>query len=206
MAPGDIVEIIKDFIDFVVPELAPAEASVYLLLMRHTVLENDQLEIRIGKRTIAEKYGQGVRGAKTDFEHIGQLLKRLEKKGVISIGDVNREGTLYRLILPKSIPFVVEKLKLSQPLEDNDYFNPPEKRKEIFERDNWLCLYCGEKVDKKNATLDHYIPQSKGGSNSKDNLKTACLVCNSIKTGKSYEEAAPLLLKSIRERNTQKNK
>lgn len=195
------IKIIKQFIDFVVPELPPAEASVYLLLLRHTVLENGQLEIRIGKRTIAEKYGAGIRGAKTDFEHIGQLLKRLENKGCIEIGDVNREGTLYKLLLPEEIPFVSEKLKISITPQEEDYFHSPEKRLEIFERDNWFCFYCGEKVDKSNATLDHFVPQSKNGSNSKDNLKTACLVCNSIKTGKSYEEVAPLLLKSARDRN-----
>jgi len=43
-------------------------------------------------------------------------------------------------------------------------------------------------------------PQSKGGKHTKDNLKTCCFVCNAIKSGKTYEEAAPFLLKSIRER------
>jgi len=204
MTPENILKIIKEFIDFVVPELTPAEAAVYLLLMRQTILENDSLETRIGKRTIAEKYGQGVRGTKTNFGHINRLLKQLITKGCISVGDVNREGTLYRLILPKNIPFVSEKLKSSKSLENDDYFNPPNKRQEIFERDNWRCSYCGEKVDKKNVTLDHFIPQSKGGTHSKENLKTACLVCNSIKTGKSYEEAASYLLKSIQARNIQR--
>lgn len=31
-------------------------------------------------------------------------------------------------------------------------------------------------------------------------LKTACLLCNSIKSGKTFEEAAPLILKSLKER------
>ncbi|MGH7236937.1 MAG: HNH endonuclease [Candidatus Saccharimonadales bacterium] len=61
-------------------------------------------------------------------------------------------------------------------------------------------MYCGEKVTAENATLDHLVPQYKGGKHTKENLKTSCLMCNSIKSGKTYEEAAPLLLKSIQER------
>ncbi|HLC55069.1 MAG TPA: HNH endonuclease [Candidatus Nanoarchaeia archaeon] len=84
--------------------------------------------------------------------------------------------------------------------KEYDYFNDPIKRQELFERDKWKCDYCGEEVTKDNATLDHLIPQSKGGKNTKDNLKTSCLLCNSIKSGKTYEEAAHHLLKSISER------
>lgn len=75
-----------------------------------------------------------------------------------------------------------------------------------FERGKWTCFYCGEKVTSQNATLDHLIPQSKEGKHTKDNLKTSCLVCNSIKSGKTYEEAAPYLLKSIQERKARSNK
>jgi 5-methylcytosine-specific restriction endonuclease McrA len=52
----------------------------------------------------------------------------------------------------------------------------------------------------KDSNARPYIPKSKSGRNNIDNLKTACLLCNSIKSGKSFEEAAPLLLKSITER------
>ena len=63
-----------------------------------------------------------------------------------------------------------------------------------------LVFIVAKKVTSENATLDHLTPQSKGGKHTKDNLKTSCLVCNSIKSGKTYEEAAPYLLKSIQDR------
>jgi len=50
--------------------------------------------------------------------------------------------------------------------EEEDYFTDPEKRLVLFERDNWICQYCGETVSRDNATLDHYIPQRKGGGES----------------------------------------
>ena len=53
-------------------------------------------------------------------------------------------------------------------------------------------------VDEATATLDHVTPRSKGGSNSPANLSTCCLMCNSIKSGRTYEEAAPDILAAIR--------
>ena len=91
-------------------------------------------------------------------------------------------------------------------MKKEDYFNDPKERILIFERDNCTCQYCGEKVTKDNATLDHYIPQSKGGKNTKDNLRTLCLVCNGIKSSKAFEEAAPFILKSIQERRKRYDK
>lgn len=103
--------------------------------------------------------------------------------------------------VPIEIPLVKEKLStMEEDHIEEDYFTNLEKRKEIFERDKWMCFYCGEKVTKEDATLDHFIPQFKGGKNTKENLKTACFICNSIKAGRTYEEAAPYLLKSIQER------
>jgi 5-methylcytosine-specific restriction endonuclease McrA len=115
--------------------------------------------------------------------------------------DTNRDGTLYDLLLPRSVPSVAEKLRIkSQPPIEEDFFTDPAKRRMIYERDRWRCFYCGERVTEENITLDHYEPLSKGGTNAKENLKTACLQCNSIKSGKTYDEAIPYLYCSIQER------
>ena len=112
-----------------------------------------------------------------------------------------REGTLYTILLPRDVPLVRERLAAITPPDDTeDYFTDPQKRLVLFERDKWVCQYCGEKVTKDNATLDHYIPQSQGGTHAMANLRTACLVCNGVKSGKSFEEAAPFILRSIQER------
>lgn len=198
-------EIVKDFVDYLMQELTPYETSLYLLFIRSSLFEGKS-SIRIGKRTLAQKYGKGSRGKRTNYAHISKILKSLEEKGCIKIGDTNREGTLYSVLSPKQIPLVAEKLSVLVEAKDEDYFTDPEKRKELFERDNWTCFYCSEKVTEQNATLDHLIPQHKGGSNLKENLKTSCLMCNSIKSGKTFEEAAPLLLKSIKERKLKQNK
>jgi 5-methylcytosine-specific restriction endonuclease McrA len=101
---------------------------------------------------------------------------------------------------------VVAKLRINQqPVVQEDFYNNPTKRRELYERDRWLCFYCGEAVTEDNVTLDHYDPVCKGVANTKENLKTSCLLCNSIKSGKTHDEAIPYLYKSIQERAKQKN-
>ena len=51
----------------------------------------------------------------------------------------------------------------------------------IYLRDGFTCLYCCKNLhDAKpfDITLDHLIPDSKGGSNDPKNLITACRACN----------------------------
>ena len=171
-----------------------------LFLFRHSHLSDGTPTVRMGQRTIAQKYGRGPKMSTPSRQHVIKQLQALEEKGCIRSGDTNREGTLYTVYLPLEIPFVIEKLAAPEVEDNEDYFNNQEKRQEIYERDQFVCQYCGEKTTPENITLDHFIPQSKGGSHKKENLRTACLLCNSIKSGKTYEEAAIPLLKSIQER------
>ena len=197
--------IISDFVDHLLPELTPYETSLYLYILRNSVLKNGNPKIRVGKRSMAQGYGTGSRGVKTNYAHITKIIKDLENKNCLSVGDTTREGTEYSIKLPLEISLVQKKLSTILPQKEEDYFIDQKNRALIFERDNWTCQYCGEKVTKENATLDHYIPQSKNGENSKQNLRTCCLVCNSIKSGKSFDEAAPHILKSIQERIKRKS-
>ena len=59
-------------------------------------------------------------------------------------------------------------------------------RQNVFKRDSHECLYCGSKKD---LTLDHVLPKSRGGKSTWNNLATACKKCNSIKGDKTLEEA-----------------
>jgi 5-methylcytosine-specific restriction endonuclease McrA len=56
------------------------------------------------------------------------------------------------------------------------------KRKRIYERDGWRCVWCLCDVRSGDATntacLDHVLPRASGGSNHESNLVTACFSCN----------------------------
>lgn len=65
----------------------------------------------------------------------------------------------------------------------------PEKRRRIYRRDGWRCVWCTEPVGLTGewakeacvdlATLDHVLPRGDGGTNDAHNLITACRRCNS---------------------------
>lgn len=59
---------------------------------------------------------------------------------------------------------------------------------EIFERDNWTCGLCSERVDPElswpdpmSASLDHVTPISLGGPHSRANTQCSHLGCNVAK-------------------------
>ena len=56
----------------------------------------------------------------------------------------------------------------------------------VFIRDSHTCQYCGSKSEKLHC--DHVIPVSRGGTNTLDNLTTACQRCNLSKGSKTLEE------------------
>lgn len=196
----DTKQIIKDFVELLMPELKPHETSVYIYLLTKSYLCTGLASVRVGQRSMAPQYGRGKQNSAPARNQLIKQLKTLESKGCIRIGDTNRDGTLYTVFLPMEVPLVKAKLGSEHSPAVDDYFTLTERRNEIYERDKWHCGYCGDAVTRENATLDHILPQSQGGTHAKDNLRTACLMCNSIKSGKSEEEAAALLLKNIRDR------
>ncbi len=71
-----------------------------------------------------------------------------------------------------------EVLEKSEPKDERDYYNDPQRRLVILARDNKICVYCTAVLSEDNFVLDHLVPVSKGGSNKKHNLVAACEVCN----------------------------
>lgn len=69
-------------------------------------------------------------------------------------------------------------------------------RRNIMLRDGLKCQYCGRKND---LTLDHVVPQSKGGPNTWENLVTACAPCNTRKGDSSLKKLRWKLLKTPKE-------
>jgi len=66
-------------------------------------------------------------------------------------------------------------------------------RMRVLVRDNFLCRYCGRKVE-PNTPLDHVIPYSLGGLTEDNNLVVSCKPCNSKKAGKTLAESGMILL------------
>ena len=75
------------------------------------------------------------------------------------------------------------------------YVNVPRRgvrwsRKAVLQRDKYTCVYCGiqpggkqrgKRLTRRDFTIDHIIPVSRGGKNSWVNTVCACQVCNQHK-------------------------
>lgn len=75
-------------------------------------------------------------------------------------------------------------MRLTKPTKDN-----------IYERDRGVCQYSAKKLSKKEATLDHIIPKSRGGKNTYGNLVLADKKINLLKGNRLNHEAGLTLLK-----------
>ena len=102
------------------------------------------------------------------------------------------------LLLKQKAHFITDKV-----IRLLDYIRLPYKklmenrptRNLIMKRDGYKCLYCGAT---ENLTLDHIMPQSRGGENSWENLVTCCGSCNVKKGNRTPEEAKMPLLKEVK--------
>lgn len=67
-------------------------------------------------------------------------------------------------------------------------------RKNILRRDGHRCQYCGGTTAP--LTVDHVVPRARGGTDTWENLVTACLPCNNRKRDHTPERAG-MTLRSI---------
>lgn len=68
--------------------------------------------------------------------------------------------------------------KLSGALSKVKYGKSGMTRMEIFERDDFRCVYCGRKRTPPRLEVDHKVPVFRGGTDDPSNLATACKSCN----------------------------
>lgn len=61
-------------------------------------------------------------------------------------------------------------------------------RRDIYNKYDGHCAYCGKKIEFDDMTIDHIVPTSKGGANTLDNTIPSCQLCNNQKADKSIEE------------------
>jgi 5-methylcytosine-specific restriction endonuclease McrA len=74
------------------------------------------------------------------------------------------------------------------------HYTPPLNNPALFQRDNHLCLYCGNHFRPKELSRDHVRPISQGGPDQWNNVVSACVRCNNHKAGRTPEESGMELL------------
>jgi 5-methylcytosine-specific restriction endonuclease McrA len=71
----------------------------------------------------------------------------------------------------------------------------PWNKNNVAVRDNYVCQFCGKKLNKKTVTIDHVIPKCQGGGNKWGNTVASCKPCNNRKGNKTPSEAKMPLLR-----------
>ncbi|MBT4768068.1 MAG: HNH endonuclease [Phycisphaerae bacterium] len=72
-------------------------------------------------------------------------------------------------------------------------------RRNLYARDGNKCQYCGQRFPTSELSIDHVMPQSRGGENSWANLVCACVRCNTRKGNKTPREARMDLIRTPRQ-------
>ena len=62
------------------------------------------------------------------------------------------------------------------------------RRHTLYGKQEGVCAGCLVMFPFRNLTVDHIVPQSKGGSDHTENLQLLCAACNSTKGARSQEE------------------
>ncbi len=187
----EIPSTVSSVVRFLQPLLTPYEAAIYWHMFDRSILQTGQQFCRVSTRGLMSGVINSASGQSgtLSISTTREALKGLGKKGaIIETGEPNREGTLYRVLLPEEIEACASAMTaveaMSSALAPNvekeaDFYNVVENRLRVFDRDGYKCRYCGKQLTRFTATLDHLHPVSEGGDNSFDNLTTACLHCNS---------------------------
>lgn len=197
----DLPQIIQEVVDDLQPLLTPYEAAFYWYLFRHSIAKNGNPYLRTGQRRLGRGVIKSSRSGRVENpvapSKIQEILRELELVGAIrKEGETNREGTLYRVLVPDEIEACrksrAERLTENLPPEvleaEIDHYNVRENRVKIFERDQYKCFYCEKQLTRFTATLDHIMPVAEGGGNDIGNLITACLHCNSRKQKRPVDD------------------
>jgi hypothetical protein len=194
----EIPELVIEIINFLQPLLTPYEAAFYWYLFTKTIVETKRQEGVFSIRGLCNGVvwpSRATQAKEVPQNHVAEVMKSLEEKGVIvRIGETTRIGTPYKINMPEEIEICREKMKVVVSSPDGnavdsviDFYNIKHNRLKIYERDGYKCYKCGKLLTRWDATLDHILPVSRGGSNSKENLMTCCLMCNSRRRNREIE-------------------
>ena len=106
-----------------------------------------------------------------DESSLAEAASLETKKVIVQMGEPNRDGTLYKVCLPRGDRvFCRDAMKereasVEEPInlaKEPDFYNVAENRSQVFERDKYKCHYCQKQLTRFTATLDHSAAGVKG--------------------------------------------
>ena len=177
----DLKQFFFEFQDHLAPKLDTYEQVIYLYLFRHSHLK--------GTNSTRMAMGIGKAGSPISENNCREKLRSLQNRGCISILGTVRSGTRVCIHLPNEIEGIVQvdEADSTVSLEEMDFFDDPENRKLILEREEHRCFYCLCNLDGMNHVIE-YVVSRPDGDNSYRNVVAACIKCNNRKGASSAED------------------
>jgi len=186
----DLEAFIVEFQDHLAPRLDTYEQAIYLYIFRHTRLLGIT-EATIGFKSARSRMacGIGEKGKPMSENTAYQKLSSLQQKGAIKILRTEHTGRLIKLNLPSEIQGIIPKpVPVKElDLEEMDFFEVPENRQKILERENRRCFYTLRPIDEKNFVVEHIVSRPTG-DNSYRNVVAASREANNRKSSMSAED------------------
>ena len=186
----DVKIVLEEFQDYLAPTLDTYEQAVYLYIFRHGRLQG-KTEVTIGFKSARKKMALGIgeKGKSMSEGTCYEKLRSLESKSCLRVIGTEREGTKVQLYLPSEIKGLVPsgEVVAALTLEEMDFFNVPENRALILNRENKKCFYCLRTLDTSNHVIEH-VTSRPAGNNTYRNVVAACSSCNNRKGNSLVED------------------
>jgi hypothetical protein len=105
---SELALVIQQIVDDLQPLLTPYDAAFYWFLFRHSIAKDGQPFLRVSTRhlsraVVRSSYSQAEENT-ISLSKVQETIRALETIGAIrKEGEPNREGTLYRVMLPNEI-------------------------------------------------------------------------------------------------------
>lgn len=117
-------------------------------------------------------------------EATNEVLHHLGESIFVFHGGTNKQGV--QSVLETSSIIVVNGAPSRR-----HYRDPSLTNASLFQRDRYMCAYCGGIFSNLELTRDHIHPTSKGGQDKWTNVVSACKECNALKSDSLPGERLP---------------
>jgi hypothetical protein len=183
----ELPDIIGEIVDDLQPILTAYDAAFYWFLFRHSIAKDGNPQIRVSRsslrRSVVKSSYTNAAENNISIGKVQDTLHALEEIGAIQkMGEPNRQGTLYRVLIPDEIEacrrFRAERLAEEPALFPLSNKGAHQKRMQVFERDGYTCRRCQKQLTRFTATTDYVRSPADGGDESAENLVTTCAECN----------------------------
>ena len=163
----DLNKFLLEFQDHLAPKLDTYEQAIYLYVFRHSRLIGLD-DVVIGFKSARSRMAMGIgeHGKPMSEGSAYKKLTSLQAKQALTVIRTEHSGTRLKLFLPDEIPGLLPlpETEGAIALDEMDFFEVPENRLRILEREGRRCFYTLVKLDEENFVAEHVVSRTSGNN------------------------------------------